>query len=127
MTPRVAIKLVLGLLSVVMIFHLCILLKIIPYDITWGGKLKNDTEMYVFETISIIINSFLAITMLQKGDYITKKIKNKTINIILWVFFGIFALNTAGNLFAETFIEKSFTFITACSCYFIWVILTRKN
>ena len=54
-----AINLMLYLLVVVILFHLCIMLKIVPYEISWGGRLKNDTEMYVFETISIIINLLL--------------------------------------------------------------------
>jgi hypothetical protein len=42
-----------GLLVILILFHLSIIAKIIPYNITWGGRLTNDTEMYVFETISI--------------------------------------------------------------------------
>ena len=46
----------LAIVATVSVFHLGILLKIIPYEITWGGRLKDDAEMYVFETISILIN-----------------------------------------------------------------------
>ena len=29
--------------------------KVIPYEIAWGGKLKSDTQMYLFESISILV------------------------------------------------------------------------
>ena len=32
------------------------LLKVIPYDITWGGRLKTDSEMHIFELMSITFN-----------------------------------------------------------------------
>jgi len=56
---RIYLTILIGICFLALGFHLLILLKIIPYEITWGGKLKNDNEMYVFEIISIIINSFL--------------------------------------------------------------------
>ena len=75
-------------------------MKIIPYEITWGGKLKTDNEIYVFEIISILINSFFIFMLLHKGDYIKSFFSKKSVSIILWIFFVIFVLNTVGNLFA---------------------------
>ena len=41
------------ILSVLLVFHFLILLKIVPYNIIWGGRLKSNKEMYRFETVSI--------------------------------------------------------------------------
>jgi len=54
-----AIKLLIGLLSLVIVFHILVLLQIIPYNIAWGGRLKTVQEMYVFEIVSIALNLFL--------------------------------------------------------------------
>lgn len=78
-----SIKIFLGLLFAVILFHLCIITKIIPYDITWGGRLTNDTEMYVFETNSILINVFLSWVISMKGNLVKYKFSNKAVNIIL--------------------------------------------
>jgi len=64
----------LGLLIAVLLFHLSIILKIIPYEITWGGRLKNDSEMYVFETISIVINLFLFLILTKDRNCTDNKI-----------------------------------------------------
>jgi hypothetical protein len=122
-----AIKIFLGLLVVIILFHLSIITKIIPYDITWGGRLQNDTEMYVFETISILINVFLCWILMMKGDLVTYKFPAKVIDVILWIFFAIFILNTIGNIFAKTLFEKQFAFLTGLFSVLIWMILKRKT
>jgi len=117
----------LWLLIAVMLFHLSIILKIIPYEITWGGRLKNDSEMYVFETISMIINLFLFLILLIKGNYIKEFIPLRIVNIVLWVFIVLFGLNTIGNILAETNFEKFFAILTATSSFLIWSILTKDK
>ncbi len=117
----------LGLLSAVMIFHLCIVVKIIPYEITWGGRLKSVEEMYVFEAISIVINLILFVALLIKGEYIKAFIPIKVVNVILWIFVVIFALNTVGNIFAATWLEKGFTLLTAASAVLLIIVLRKKN
>ena len=114
---NLAIKLFIGLLIVVVLFHICILVKIIPYNITWGGRLQNDSEMYVFESISILVNIFLALVLLMKGKLIRFTFPEKAINTILWIFCFLFILNTLGNLFAQTSFEKIFSrknFVRCC-------------
>jgi len=124
---RNAIKIMLGILIAVIIFHLCIILKIIPYEITWGGRLKNDTEMYVFETISIVINLFLGLIMLVKGNFVKQIISLKVVNIILWIFLILFGLNTIGNILAKTNFEKLFAILTFVLSILIWIILKSTN
>lgn len=123
---RIYLKILIGICFLALTFHFLILLKIIPYELTWGGKLKTDSEMYVFEFLSITINSFLLYVLLQKGNIVKAIFGPKTLTIILWVFFGIFALNTLGNLFAESTFEKSFTILTLINAVLIWKI-NRSN
>ncbi len=117
----------LGLLLAVIIFHLCITVKIIPYNIAWGGRLKSAQEMYVFEGISIVINLFLAFVLLMKGQYIKPYFQQPLINTILWIFLVLFVLNTVGNVFAKTNFEKSFAILTLISAILIGIILKNKT
>jgi len=127
MNINTQIKILLGLLFSVILFHICIIVKIIPYNIAWGGRLTNDNEMYVFESISILINLFLSWLLLMKGEFVQFKFPNKTINLILWIFFALFILNTVGNLFAKTNFEKLFALLTGLSAILIWNILKHKK
>lgn len=127
MKSNIYIRLMLLLLSLVTVFHLCIVVKLVPYKIAWGGRLKNDFEMYVFEAISIIINLFLISVLLIKGSYLKVQMNGKVINTVLWVFFFIFTLNTIGNIIAKTTFEKLFSVLTFLSVVFIWKILMKKE
>jgi hypothetical protein len=121
------IKILTSISVVAILFHILILIKIIPYEITWGGKLKTDEEMYVFEIISILINSFFIFMLLLKGDYIKSFFSKKSVSIILWIFFVIFVLNTIGNLFAKTTFEKGFTILTLVNSILLWKINKTTN
>lgn len=123
MSSKLAIKILLGMQVAITAFHICILTKIIPYDITWGGRLNNDTEMYVFELISISIILFLSLTLLIRGNYIKQYVSHKVTSVILWIFMALFALNTVGNIFAVTLFEKFFAILTLFTCVLLWFIL----
>jgi hypothetical protein len=110
----------LGILGAVIVFHLLIFLKVIPYDIAWGGRLSNDQEMYVFETVSIGINLLLGWVVLMKCDLVRLKFSTIIINTVLWIFFVLFILNTVGNIVAVSNLEKSFAVLTALSAFLIW-------
>ncbi|PQB03322.1 hypothetical protein BST83_18650 [Polaribacter filamentus] len=127
MNPKSAIKTMFYLLVAVILFHLCIMIKIVPYEISWGGRLKNDFEMYIFETISVIINLFLFSILLIKGKYLRAFISMKIVNVTLWIFFIVFGLNTIGNILAKTNFEKFFTLLTLAFSILIWIILNKEK
>ena len=122
-----SIRILLGLILTVILFHMAIIFKIIPYHLVWGGRLTNDREMFMFETASIGINIFLAVILLMKDNRIGFRLKERIINVILWIFFGIFILNTIGNIFAKTSFEKWFAVVTAISALLIWTIVKQKR
>ena len=123
MNPKLAIKLMLWLIGVIILLHSAILMKIIPYNITWGGRLENNIEMYVFEIMSILINLFLVVLLLLRGRYLSCFIPMKVVNILLWAFLFLFGINTLGNIFAETTFEKSLSLLTLIFTYLVWVTL----
>lgn len=123
MNPKLAIKLMLWLIGVIILLHSAILMKIIPYNITWGGRIENNIEMYVFEIMSILINLFLVVLLLLRGRYLSCFIPMKVVNILLWVFLFLFGINTLGNIFAETTFEKSLSLLTLIFTYLVWVTL----
>ena len=127
MTSKLAIKIMLWLITIITLFHLAILTKIIPYEITWGGRLENDSEMYVFETISIIFNIFLGLVLSIKDERLPALIPMKVINIILWVFLILFGLNTIGNIFAKTLFEKILAIVTLSFSYLIFIIFRNTR
>lgn len=100
-----AIRILVFLNSIVLVFHLFVLFQIIPYTIVWAGKLNSLEEMYAFESVSILVNLILLIVVLIRGNIWKVSTSKRLLDIILWIFVFIFALNTIGNLFAATSLE----------------------
>ena len=124
---KAVFRLLTGLLISVILFHLCIIAKIIPYDIAWGGRLENDMQMYIFEGISILIIVILIAVLLLKNKSIDHRIPDKYVDIPLWIFLFLFLLNTIGNLFAKTSFEKWFAVLTFLLAILLWIILKRNK
>ncbi|WP_421750334.1 hypothetical protein [Croceimicrobium sp.] len=113
----------LSILSLMLLFHLLILLKAIPYASVWGGRLKNDQEMYRFETPSILINAlFLAIALI-KAELLGIHLPELAMQISLWIMAALFAFNTFGNLMSKNRLEKMvFSPITLVLCTFVVIL-----
>lgn len=123
MKKKVAAIIMFLLLGVVLIFHFLILIEQIPYDKVWAGKLNSVEEMKSFETFSILLNTFILTVLCIKYRQMVKGVKNKPIDILIWVFAVFFMMNTVGNLFSESTIElilgTSLTLTSAILCFVI--------
>ena len=125
-TRTLALKIMIALLTAVTLFHISVITQLIPYTIVWAGKLNSLKEMYVFEAFSILSVVFLLTLILLKQYYLKREIESKILNGILWLFIVLFALNTLGNLFAKTMLEKVvFTPLTLISAILIWLIVRK--
>lgn len=89
-----------------LLFHLLILLKAIPYASVWGGRLKNDQEMYRFEIPSILINALFLGIALIKAELLGIQLPELVMQISLWIMAALFAFNTFGNLISKNRLEK---------------------
>jgi len=127
MNSSVSVKSLVLLISLVIFFHLAIVFQFIPYTIAWGGRINSLQEMYVFEFFSIVINLFLIAVLMMRGNYIKHFFSQKIVTLILWIYFLIFCLNTLGNLFAKTNLEKSFSVLTLLFAVLLFIILNNKN
>lgn len=126
-TRERAIRVLISITVLSLLLHLLILVKIIPYEITWGGRLNNDSEMFVFESMSIGILTFFLLVLLQKGKQLKAFLSKRAITIILWIYFALFALNTLGNLFADTRFEQSFAAVTFACALLLWIINRKQH
>jgi hypothetical protein len=114
---QLAGKIIVGILSSVILFHLFVLFGVIPYSIVWGGRLENSAQMIQFEMVSVSINVIAILVTMMKLKLIRPMISARAVNVILWIFMLLFALNTIGNLFSlnslETIIFTPMTFVLA--------------
>jgi hypothetical protein len=94
-----------SIFSLSILFHLLVIMKVIPSTIIWGGRIENQQELLKFESISIILNVFFLLILLMINTTIKVKVKPIVFRLVLCLMSALFILNTIGNLLAKSSIE----------------------
>ena len=128
-TEHTAIYCIFITLSLIVLFHLLVLIGIIPFQIVWGGRLTNRSQMLRFESVSITVNLVMLAVVAIHAGVLKWRIKPTVIRIVLWAMCGLFLLNTLGNLLSTNTVEKLvFTpltlFLSIC-CF--QLAMSKKN
>jgi len=127
---KLAVYLTIGMLLLAFIFHFLVLSQIIPYEITWGGRLKSLKEMYLFESVSIILNGIFIGVVAMKAAVFGAVVSTRYLNYFIFAMAILFSINTIGNLFAEKNIEAilgtTFTLLLSVFCFRIASEKTEK-
>ncbi|WP_108124794.1 hypothetical protein [Saccharospirillum mangrovi] len=116
-----AANILLTMLLCLVVFHLLLLVGVVPFDQVWGGRLNNTVQVRVFETISLVVTVLVMAVVAMKVGYLRPVLVPWLINAVLWVLVGLFLLNALGNLAStqavETFVFTPVTMIAALLCY----------
>ena len=124
---KLAGNIVIVLVVLMIILHMLIMLRIVPYDIVWGGQIKNDASLMKLEIFALVtLFIFLAI-ILVKVDYLKFTKFKKITNVAVWIMFVYFLLNTVLNLASGVTLEKLiFTPITIILFVLIFRLAIEK-
>jgi hypothetical protein len=94
----------LGLLS---IFHILVLLKVIPADIVWGGQVQGvPSNLIRLETIALFVTLLFMLIIAAKIGYLQAGKLSGAVNIGVWLIFAYLLLNTLGNVASGISFEK---------------------
>lgn len=94
------------ILCFLVLFHFAIVLKFIPYKNIWGGRLRTDREMYLFEAISMFVTVLMLIFTLLIVGTIPSFMPETDRYVFLWGMVILFFLSTVGNLNSKNRMEK---------------------
>ncbi len=103
---RFSIDALITIFSLVMIFHVLVLLGIIPFEIVWGGRLKSNEEMIPFEITSIALNAVMVIIVMMRAGLLKVKFNPIVFRVAFWCMFVLFLINTIGNIFSNNHWEQ---------------------
>jgi len=109
------------------LFHLLVLIKLIPYKMVWGGRLKTNADMYKFELVSLLLNVVFLFISLIKANYFSFYVSTSFLNSVLWIMAILFLVNSVGNLLSKTKLEKTiFTPLTILLTLFSVVLALER-
>ena len=96
---KLAGNLLLISLGLLILFHILVLLNIVPANIVWGGQIQGSkTNLLTLEMIALAVTLLFIIVILAKVDYIKAGNFKLAVNIGVWLIFAFLILNTLGNL-----------------------------
>jgi hypothetical protein len=105
-SERFAALALLGLLGALFIFHLLIVVHVLPFDIVWGGKLRAVEDMQQLEIASLVMTLVLLAAVGLRAGYLPYKPKPLILRVVMWMMVVLFVLNTLGNLLSENMVER---------------------
>ncbi|HXQ32610.1 MAG TPA: hypothetical protein VN843_01185 [Anaerolineales bacterium] len=96
-------------MGLLVIFHILVLLGVVPADIIWGGQMESVSNDFItLEIISLLLTLAFATIIAAKIGYIKTGNFEKIVSIGVWVIFAYFILNTIGNLASGVSAENWF-------------------
>lgn len=96
-------------MGLLVVFHILVLLKVVPSSIIWGGQIESTSNVFiVVEIISLLLTLAFAIIIAAKLGYIQAGNFKRIVNIGVWVVFAYLVLNTIGNLASGVAAENWF-------------------
>ncbi|MEC7771863.1 MAG: hypothetical protein VX798_11815 [Bacteroidota bacterium] len=104
---KIAGRLLLMLLSLLVVFHVLVLLDVLPYDQTWGGSIQDKSQVIAYEGFAIVLTLVFILMVSIKLDYLKIKRLQKVADIAIWIMVGFFAISLIGNIMAKGAMERT--------------------
>jgi len=106
LTAKQAGNTLLVIFSLIVLFHIVALLGFVPTNMVWGGRLETREELVVFELLSLVIILIAILFVSIRLGYLHWPRLMPVAKVAMWIIFALFVLNTIGNAFAVTNLER---------------------
>ena len=104
---RLAGNILLFSLGLLLIFHVLVLLRVVPADIIWGGQIQGvPKNLVTLETVALLVTALFILIVAAKTGYLQPGKWSGVVNVGLWLIFAYLLLNTLGNLASGISTEK---------------------
>lgn len=104
---KLAGNILLAALGLLAVFHILVLLKVIPAEIVWGGQIQGvPSNLVTLETTALVVSLLFMLIVAAKLGYVRAGKLAGAVNIGVWLIFAYLVLNTLGNLASGISFEK---------------------
>ena len=119
---KLAGNILLAAFGLLAIFHVFVLLGVIPADIVWGGRIQGvPSNLLTLEAIAILLTLVFIVIIAAKTGYFQAGRLSGAVNVGVWLIFVYLLLNTLGNLVSgvsfESLIAAPVTIILAICAF----------
>jgi len=106
-SAKLAGNILLFSLGLLVIFHILVLLRVVPATIIWGGQIQGvPANLVTLETVALFVTAIFILIVAAKTGYLQAGKVSGAVNIGVWLIFAYLLLNTLGNLASGISFEK---------------------
>ncbi len=85
-------------LGFVAVFHILVIIGVVPANVIWGGQIGNaPANLIALELFALLMTALFAGIIAAKAGYINAGRFRKAVARGVWIVFAFFVLNTIGN------------------------------
>lgn len=100
-----ASKILVWILGLMIVFHLLVILKIVPATWVWGNKIPPESVLPL-ELIAIVITFSFGLFLQIKMRYVKMEQRNIAVNVVLWIIAAFLTFNAIANVISEVTVEN---------------------
>lgn len=98
-SARLAGNILLIALGLLAVFHVLVLLGVVPADAIWGGQINGaSANLLLLEIIALLVTGVFAVVVAVKLGYLKTGRFKRAADVGVWILFAYLVLNTIGNL-----------------------------
>jgi hypothetical protein len=94
-------------LGALAVFHVLMLLGVLPADLAWGGRVEAAENLILLEVVAFIVTILFAAAVAAKAGFLGSRASGKAATVAVWLVFGYFVLNVAANLASASSLERA--------------------
>jgi len=95
------------LFSLLIVFHVLVLLRVFPSNMVWGGRAAvSPSNLVLFEIIALLVLILFMLIIAAKTGYFKIFKSQKALNVCIWIIFAYMLLNAIANLASPVAVER---------------------
>jgi hypothetical protein len=95
------------LFSLLIVFHVLVLLRVFPSNMVWGGRAAvSPSNLVLFEIIALLVLILFMLIIAAKTGYFKIFKSQKALNVCIWIIFAYMLLNAFANLASSVAAER---------------------
>jgi hypothetical protein len=95
------------LFSLLIVFHVLVLLRVFPSNMVWGGRAAvSPSNLVLFEIIALLVLILFMLIIAAKTGYFKIFKSQKALNVCIWIIFAYMLLNVFANLASSVAAER---------------------
>ena len=105
-TAAAAARILLVMLALLAVFHMLVLLHMVPSGMVWGGRAESGTAGRL-ETIGVTVTVLFMLITAMRAGFLWPGRLSRTAKVAMWVVFVYITLNIIGNVTSVSTAEKA--------------------